>query len=63
VFVTLDVDREDEGRVIAEVLDLPGVLAYGATQEEAVVVRARTRRRGEGAYSVAPQAGRSIFSP
>jgi predicted RNase H-like HicB family nuclease len=35
VYLTLELDREDDGRYIAEVLDLPGVLAYGATREEA----------------------------
>ena len=29
-------EREDDGRWIAEVLDLPGVMAYGATENEAV---------------------------
>jgi predicted RNase H-like HicB family nuclease len=28
-------DREDDGRWIAEIGSLPGVLAYGATKEEA----------------------------
>jgi len=28
-------DREADGRVIAEVPSLPGVMAYGATEEEA----------------------------
>jgi len=28
-------DREEDGRWIAEAVDLPGVLAYGATREEA----------------------------
>ncbi len=31
----VEVEREDDGRWIAEVPDLPGVLAYGATQDEA----------------------------
>jgi predicted RNase H-like HicB family nuclease len=35
----VEVDRESDGRWIAEVPALPGVLAYGATEEEA---RART---------------------
>ena len=33
---TVDVERESDGRWIAEVTDLPGVLAYGQTREEAV---------------------------
>lgn len=28
-------DREEDGRWIAEAVDLPGVLAYGATKKEA----------------------------
>jgi predicted RNase H-like HicB family nuclease len=36
MYLTLQVEREDDGRFIAEVTDLPGVLAYGATQEQAV---------------------------
>jgi predicted RNase H-like HicB family nuclease len=36
MYLTLETDRETDGRFIAEVRDLPGVLAYGATQEEAV---------------------------
>jgi predicted RNase H-like HicB family nuclease len=31
----IDFDREEDGRWIAEVVDLPGVLAYGTTHEEA----------------------------
>jgi predicted RNase H-like HicB family nuclease len=31
---TLEFDREDDGRWIAEVLELPGVLAYGSSQAE-----------------------------
>jgi predicted RNase H-like HicB family nuclease len=34
--LTLEVEREDDGRWIAEVPDLPGVLAYGSTREEAI---------------------------
>ena len=36
MFLTLEVDREADGRFIAEVPDLPGVLAYGVTEQEAV---------------------------
>jgi predicted RNase H-like HicB family nuclease len=30
------IEREDDGRWLAEVVELPGVLAYGDTQEGAV---------------------------
>jgi predicted RNase H-like HicB family nuclease len=32
----IEIDREDDGRWIAEVHDLSGVLAYGHTRDEAV---------------------------
>jgi predicted RNase H-like HicB family nuclease len=32
----IEVEREDDGRWLAEIPALPGVLAYGATQDEAV---------------------------
>jgi predicted RNase H-like HicB family nuclease len=31
----VELEREEDGRWIAEVTDLPGVLAYGATRDEA----------------------------
>ncbi len=31
----VEIDRESDGRWIAEVLDLPGALAYGRTADEA----------------------------
>ena len=34
--LTVEVEREDDGRWLAEVPDLAGVLAYGQTREEAV---------------------------
>lgn len=34
--LTVIVEREDDGRWIAEVPDLPGVMAYGASQEDAI---------------------------
>ena len=34
--LTIETGREDDGRWIAEVPQLPGVLAYGATQNEAM---------------------------
>jgi predicted RNase H-like HicB family nuclease len=30
------IDREEDGRWIAEISELPGVLAYGATRDEAI---------------------------
>ncbi len=31
----VELEREEDGRWIAEIPDLPGVLAYGASQDEA----------------------------
>ena len=33
---TVEYEREDDGRWLAEILELPGVLAYGKTSEEAI---------------------------
>lgn len=33
---TVETEQEDDGRWIAEVLELPGVLAYGPTREVAM---------------------------
>lgn len=33
---TIEIELERDGRWIAEVVDIPGVLAYGQTREEAV---------------------------
>ncbi len=32
----VEVDREEDGRWIAEVAELPGVLAYGDSRDEAI---------------------------
>lgn len=32
----IEVEREDDGRWLAEIAELPGVLAYGQTREEAI---------------------------
>jgi predicted RNase H-like HicB family nuclease len=37
VTLTIDVERETDGRWLAEVPELPGVLAYGATESAAVI--------------------------
>jgi predicted RNase H-like HicB family nuclease len=34
---TLDCEQEEDGRWIAEVLELPGVMAYGASRDEAIL--------------------------
>jgi predicted RNase H-like HicB family nuclease len=36
VMLRVEVEREEDGRWIAEVVDLPGVLAYGQSRTEAV---------------------------
>ena len=33
---TVEYEREDDGRWIAEVIELSGVMVYGATREEAL---------------------------
>ncbi len=34
--LTLNLDREEDGRWMAEVPELPGVLVYGETQDDAI---------------------------
>jgi predicted RNase H-like HicB family nuclease len=34
--LAIEIEREDDGRFVAEIPALPGVMAYGATREEAV---------------------------
>ena len=34
--LTVEFDREEDGRWIADVVDLPGAMAYGATREQAL---------------------------
>jgi predicted RNase H-like HicB family nuclease len=36
VHLSIELDREDDGRWIAEALELPGVMTYGDTREEAI---------------------------
>jgi predicted RNase H-like HicB family nuclease len=33
---SIEIEREDDGRYIAEIVELPGVLVYGNSQEEAI---------------------------
>ena len=32
----IDIEREEDGRWIAEIPDLPGVMSYGQSREEAI---------------------------
>ncbi|MGB9458018.1 MAG: type II toxin-antitoxin system HicB family antitoxin [Bryobacteraceae bacterium] len=34
--LTIDLDREEDGRWIAEALELPGVMCYGQSRDEAI---------------------------
>lgn len=34
--LTIELDREDDGRWIAEAVELPGVMCYGQTRDEAI---------------------------
>jgi len=34
--VRVELDREEDGRWIADLIDIPGVLVYGSTEEEAL---------------------------
>ena len=34
--LTVEIEQEEDGRWLTEVLDIPGVMAYGKTQEEAI---------------------------
>ncbi|NUQ78380.1 MAG: type II toxin-antitoxin system HicB family antitoxin [Polyangiaceae bacterium] len=34
--LTIDTEQEDDGRWIAEIPELPGVMAYGTTRNDAV---------------------------
>jgi predicted RNase H-like HicB family nuclease len=57
MILTLEYEQEEDGRWLAEVLELPGVLAYGQTSDEAIAkvqalalrVLADRLEHGEGA--------------
>ncbi len=34
--MNIEIDREEDGRWIAEITDLPGAMVYGQTKEEAI---------------------------
>lgn len=60
VNLSVEIDREEDGRWIAEVAAIPGVLAYGETREtaltsaEALALRVLAERLEHGEY--APEA-------
>jgi predicted RNase H-like HicB family nuclease len=65
--LTIEVEREEDGRWIVEVLALPGALAYGATE-----VKARARAAALAFRVIAdrfehgepiPDEARQLFSP
>lgn len=33
---TIEIEQEEDGRWIAEILEIPGVLSYGLTQQQAI---------------------------
>jgi predicted RNase H-like HicB family nuclease len=35
--LTIEIEQEENGQWLTEVLEVPGVMAYGKTQEEAIV--------------------------
>ena len=53
--LTIEIEQETDGRWLAEVMDLPGVMTYGQSREEALArvkalalrVLADQRERGE----------------
>ncbi len=57
--LTIEFDREDDGRWIAEVPQVPGAMAYGATAEaaaagaEAIALRAITEMLEHGEAQLA----------
>lgn len=63
----IEIEREEDGRWLAEVPALPGVMAYGATEAEA-----RTRTEALALHVIAdrlehgepiPAAAREFFAP
>lgn len=46
---TIELEREDDGRWIAEVVDLPGALVYGDTREKALAAAEAIALRAVGA--------------
>lgn len=68
---TIEFEREEDGRWLAEVIDLPGAMAYGATREEAAAqvqalalrVIADRLEHGEGARGAQGETVRGAVAP
>ena len=64
--LTIEIGREEDGRWIGEVRELPGVMAYGATEDEArnkvaaLALRVIADRIEHG--ELAPIAARDFFA-
>lgn len=60
--MTIEIEREDDGRWLAEVMELPGAMAYGASRHEAAArakalalrVLAERLDHGEDVPDIAP---------
>ena len=35
---TIEIEQEEDGRIIAEIPDLPGVMVYGQSRDEAIAL-------------------------
>jgi len=53
---TLECELEEDGRWLAEVLELPGVLAYGHTKDEAMAKAEVALSQGEASTSCLAEA-------
>ena len=62
---TVEYEREDDGRWLAEVVELPGVLAYGQTSDEAIAraqaLALRVLAGGSSMVTVLPSLSRSLL--
>jgi predicted RNase H-like HicB family nuclease len=65
----VEIEQEDDGRWLAEVVDLPGVLAYGASPEaalahvQALALRVLADRLEHGEWPPGPVSVRFETSP
>ena len=46
--LSIEVEQEEDGRWLSEVIELPGVLAYGQTRAEAIIRAHRPGPAGDG---------------